>query len=1047
MVNYSVRTGNPFESLLAPAGKRKKRNKKKKKRKAEPEPAKPDDLEREENEEEAEDGDLAREGEASPDSKEDKLNLANGGGDAKVAREAKTTSQSASANFTVALGRNLQPAKMVEQLDPLQEEEFGLTREQRKNIKRKEKARDRTPPRRGRKGSATAKKKTVQAQDSDAVLISKLRSFGSYSEFQIREAHRSVKGRGETPSVQSVLEEIQQKEKERLLNQLHGEDGDGDSSGDGDGEGEEAATGGSMPDATGKQLDEVDDEDLEQEEREQQKEGFDEDEDAEEEAGNGDDDEAVTDEKHRNTTKETTETMNGERDTAESGVATPGKPQRPTDISSWAPECGPEFLDSIWQSIESPENKDRTQSHMKFLESPTMELIVAKLLSAPMQGEGVESIWNAVLQLLRLSMKGTPDDHYRILNMLKELCKATRSAKKHTQNDIAPLIQSVIRSEKQLKLLELHVNALRDEKKAADDKQKAPTENPAQTASDPVSILRVKTEMSKALAQSRSNYFNRMSKLMGSVSAQLHERVLGDGARALQLKMAHLRRGLQQQDMQKRAISEEKNREDQMKRGKVQLAEHKLRQVQREKLRLMTEKQKLELQIRQIEEKLQLVERKEKKAELELKGMKRTTGGDSSVVGEKYEKIMTDSLFLKRDLEAVRQADGVLASMRSMRVLPRNGAWKMDSERAMFVRCGTEYLHSQRIYLIDTMEFMDFIQMRLTFCKAKLEEMRNTQQKFSDFGIIEGHSQGVESQLRTMFDQDSKELARLRLTAFQIVKDISASIDPIPPALAPAFKQFVDALKAKVGDTLDVRKLEALYSQFLMQQRLAQAQRKQQQQQQQQLRPQQGHPQRLPQRLNGVTPINHFKQIGTNGVTYEQLGAVSSNAPPGFGLAGFGMNANTHPAQQKGARGPSIKIKGDNFSTNANDTKTGGMIQPDVRAKVVRKQQNPPAKKGSIAPNNGNSKRRGPLRKGKAGLQSMRGRGRGRGRRTRGRNRASAEGKTVDTPPKVLDTKPTKPPPASQPNVARRAAPPARNPWGTVPKVAAKPISFEDDGK
>lgn len=56
----------------------------------------------------------------------------------------------------------------------------------------------------------------------------------------------------------------------------------------------------------------------------------------------------------------------------------------------------------------------------EFLKKPTTELLVAKILSSPMQEGNAESIWNSMLQILRLSIKGSPDDHYRILNLLKE---------------------------------------------------------------------------------------------------------------------------------------------------------------------------------------------------------------------------------------------------------------------------------------------------------------------------------------------------------------------------------------------------------------------------------------------------------------------------------------------------------------------------------------------------------------------------------------------------------------------------------------------------
>mmetsp|Transcript_2480 Transcript_2480/g.4734 ORF Transcript_2480/g.4734 Transcript_2480/m.4734 type:complete len:384 (-) Transcript_2480:939-2090(-) len=179
MNNYSVATGNPFASLGFDTAKaRKKRNKKKKKK-----------------------AQKQSEGEGKPAPEERDPSTENTPNDNKAHKPKLTTS----------LGKNLQPAKAIDSIDPSQTADFELQRHARRKILRTQKnTKDPTPPRRAE----------VESKDPSLLIVKQIKGLGDYSEAQIMAAYNAVNDSNAPVTIESVLEQIQRSERETLLKQL-----------------------------------------------------------------------------------------------------------------------------------------------------------------------------------------------------------------------------------------------------------------------------------------------------------------------------------------------------------------------------------------------------------------------------------------------------------------------------------------------------------------------------------------------------------------------------------------------------------------------------------------------------------------------------------------------------------------------------------------------------------------------------------------------------------------------------------------------------------
>ncbi|GAB5372914.1 hypothetical protein AAMO2058_001705100, partial [Amorphochlora amoebiformis] len=201
-MDYSVRTGNAFGALMKDpnAGKAKKKRNRKKKKKSK-----------------------AKEAHAAVQTTPR--------GDEKIAEsepeediENSPSPSSPASTLKPTVDNNLQPAKMVETLDPSQAKSFEMQRHSRKKQARA-----------SRKAAAKAEKGTMVGQGEvegkgrmslEEKVVEKLKSL-RYAEDQIREAYRACEGKEGGQTVQGVLKEIQRLERERLFKQLDKDEDEG----------------------------------------------------------------------------------------------------------------------------------------------------------------------------------------------------------------------------------------------------------------------------------------------------------------------------------------------------------------------------------------------------------------------------------------------------------------------------------------------------------------------------------------------------------------------------------------------------------------------------------------------------------------------------------------------------------------------------------------------------------------------------------------------------------------------------------------------------
>eukprot|EP00468_Gymnochlora_sp_CCMP2014_P009884 CAMPEP_0167764266 /NCGR_PEP_ID=MMETSP0110_2-20121227/13918_1 /TAXON_ID=629695 /ORGANISM="Gymnochlora sp., Strain CCMP2014" /LENGTH=910 /DNA_ID=CAMNT_0007651613 /DNA_START=1 /DNA_END=2733 /DNA_ORIENTATION=- len=730
-------------------------------------------------------------GTLAPRKRRNKKKKKKSGNQAAVAVEAKRSASPASpkrsevkANKDVlkaSVEKNLAPAQMIQKLDPSEADAAGFEsqRHERRKLLRNKKQVDNSAP-----------VESKSEKNGESILMKKLKSLGvTYSSTKINKAYQSLKKGEDEPSIEDVLKEIQAMERKELLRQLKGSS-------------DEKVEEKTAPKEAAKWEEEkvVPDEKVEEPATESV--------------------EAVKVEPKQPETKDDVmdieEELKDEKVDDVNVVETTAKIDSTADefeaLKVWNPASGPTVIRNILRKVEGLTGEDRRRQIIEILQKNVLELATEKLLL----NIGEAPVWKAFSDLVKITMKGNMDDHKWFVGRLKQMSSSLKDCSTPAKNEVLAHVRSNLAMEKKLKTFELDFESIhiQKEKVEAEEKARFAPDQVKIDSNDHVGLIRGKYMMSKAYAESREQWFRRVQQLLKSLNQSAVKRQLDLSKNSLQLKTVHLSENLKIVERKKSSIAEEKLRKEGSRMQKLKAMEMKVQTIKNQKNFLLAERRKLLLQISRIDSELESNAVAEKETVEQLKKM--SSAENKTLLDQRLEHISLKVKSLSSDVQIIEKATNFLVEMRDRRLMIKSGAWNVEQETKALARFGAEYLHGMKIHLRDIFDFTNLVKQRRDFCKKQISDLKKRQQEYSSFGIFEDQS-GVANKMRVMLEKDSKELANLSLSAYNIVQSISKTMNPLHAAVAPAFIHFFRTLQSSnISTIVDIKKLESIHEEYMM---------------------------------------------------------------------------------------------------------------------------------------------------------------------------------------------------------------------------------------